>query len=153
MAGCILPAMAQGQGQGRTLGRTIRGEAVWVDSIPAGSESPALRRDFARCLDHLKRMDSDMDLFNLDRIHPHLEALYLDYAEITGLLPRWDPGNRTTFVADIGKAKDRTEVIHRLFDSGEMEVSQRYLRELIRHWKRLDQRFAEQDAARDRASP
>jgi hypothetical protein len=147
LAGCFQVALAQGQG------RTWRGEAAWVDSIPAGSESPVLRRDFAHCLEVLKRMDSDMDLFNLDRIHPHLEELYRDYAEMTGLLPRWDPRNRTTFLADIGKIKDRTEVIHRLFDSGEMEVSQRYLRELIRHMKRLEQRFADQDAAWVRASP
>lgn len=147
MAGCFQLASAQGQG------RTLRGEVVWVDSIPAGSESPVLRGDFAHCLEVLKRMDSDMDLFNLDKIHPHLEELYRDYAEIAGLLPRWDPENRTSFLADIGKVKDRTEVIHRLFDSGEMEVSQRYLRELIRHWKRLEQRFADQDAAQVRTSP
>lgn len=131
--------------------QTRRGEVVWVDSIPAGAESPALKKDFSRCLEVLRKMDKDMDLFNLDKIHPHLEDLYRVYAEMTGLLPRWDPGNRTGILADIGKVKDRTEVIHRLFDSGEMEVSQRYLRDLILHGKRLERRFGEQDAAKARS--
>jgi hypothetical protein len=128
-------------------------EAVWVDSIPLGSEPAALRKDFAACLALLRKMDLDMELFILDKIHPHLEALYRAYAEMTGLLTRRDPGHRSPLLADIGKVKDRTEVIHRLFDSGELEVSQNHLRDLILHLKKLEERFAERDATRAATAP
>jgi hypothetical protein len=145
LAGLLQAASAQ-VGPGRV-------EAVWIDSIPKGSESAALRKDFAACLELFAKMDLDMELFILDKIHPHLEALYRAYAEMTGLLPRWDPGRGAPFLADIGKVRERTEVIHRLFDAGELEVSQNHLRDLLRHLKKLQKRFEELDAARAASAP
>lgn len=119
---------------------------VWVDSIPGGMEAAALGRDFSAVPALLITMDLELSRFVFDALHPHLRSLYLIYAEMQGLLPRWDPDGGTGIASKVVRLKGRTETIHRLFDAGEWEVGRRELRELIRHAKGLQNRFLEAGA-------
>ena len=116
---------------------------VPVPSLASGaaqSNVSALARDSAdslagqlsRCGDVLKAMDVEMGILSLDGIHAHLEELYRRYDKMIRLSRAAAPDAGVS-PEDIGKVKARTETIHRLFDAGELAVSQAQLRDLIRH--------------------
>ncbi len=114
---------------------------AWIDSIPPGREWEALERDFASMASIMDALDLDISLLAIDRFHPRLRALYLTYAEMAGLLPRWKSDGRAEMLPQVERFKERTERIHRLLDAGETDVGQRLLKDMIRHAREARRRF------------